>query len=370
MSQPKVLFTASSYSHLHTFHRPYLRDFRERGWVVHAACGGGEKPLPEAHRVIFLPFEKKMSSPANFKAQRQLAQLMAEEGYDLIVTHTSLAAFFTRRAAAQLRKRPPLVNMAHGYLFDDSTPALKKSLLLTAECFTAQQTDLLLTMNAWDFRTALQGHLGRRVELIPGIGVDFARLDRVPEDAREALRRRLEITNSDILLLYAAEFSKRKSQETLIRALSQLPEQVKLALPGSGALLEDCRTLARKLGVEQRIRFPGFVTDMPLWYAAADIAVTSARTEGLPFNVMESMYCGLPVVASRVKGHTDLVEDGVTGLLYPYGNADACAAAIRRMAEDPALAAAMGAAGRVAVGRYGIDAVQPLVMEQYLSVLK
>ena len=55
----RVLFTASSYSHIAHFHRPYLRAFQERGWEVHVACGGAALPLPEADRVFFVPFEKK-----------------------------------------------------------------------------------------------------------------------------------------------------------------------------------------------------------------------------------------------------------------------------------------------------------------------
>ena len=69
---PKVLFTASTYGHLAAFHRPYLQAFRDMGWQVHTAAGGQLRPLPEADRTVLLPFEKKMTAPANFAAQRQL----------------------------------------------------------------------------------------------------------------------------------------------------------------------------------------------------------------------------------------------------------------------------------------------------------
>lgn len=366
---PKVLFTASTYGHLAAFHRPYLQAFRDMGWQVHTAAGGALCPLPEASRRVLLPFEKEMTSPANFAAQRQLRSLMEQQSYDLVCTHTSLAAFFTRRAAAGLKNPPPLVNVAHGYLFDDSTPAPKKAVLLAAERLTAPQTDLLLTMNRYDYDQAVRRRLGRRVVNIPGIGVDFAPLD-VPTPAdRAALRARLNITESDILLVYAAEFSSRKHQSTLIDALALLPDRVKLCLPGSGALLEDCMAQARQLGVADRVRFPGYVTDMPLWYASADGAVTSARSEGLPFNVMESMYCGLPVVATAVKGHTDLIDHGRTGLLYPFGDAGACAARIRQLLEEPGLAAALGDAARASMVPYRLSEVLPQVMDLYCSVL-
>ena len=366
---PKVLFTASTYGHLAAFHRPYLQAFRDMGWQVHTAAGGELRPLPEASWCGSLPFEKKMTAPANFAAQRQLRELMEQQAYDLICTHTSLAAFFTRRAAAGLSHRPPLVNMAHGYLFDDSTPPLKKTVLLAAERLTAPQTDLLLTMNRYDYDEAVRRRLGRRMVNIPGVGVNFSPLDAPTPADRIALRRRLDITESDFLLIYAAEFSSRKHQSTLIDALSLLPDRVKLCLAGSGALLEDCKAQAHCLGVADRVRFPGFVSDMPVWYAAADGAVTSSRSEGLPFNVMESMYCGLPVVATAVKGHTDLIDHGRTGLLYPFGDAEGCAARIRRLLEEPGLAAALGEAARASMAPYSLPEVLPRVMELYCSVL-
>ena len=363
-----VLFTASTYSHIRSFHIPYLCALQQDGWEVHIACGG---PIPSdspADRSFPIPFEKRMSSPSNFRAQRTLRELMKEHQYQLVITHTSLAAFFTRRAAASLSSRPPVINMVHGYLFDDSTPALKRSVLLAAEKLTAPQTDLLLTMNSYDLQAAGKYRLGARVETVPGIGVDFSRLER-PADGRGLPRSAYGLHPDDYVLLYAAEFSARKNQEMLIRALPGLPRQVKLLLPGQGALLEQCQTLADALGVSDRAIFPGFIPDMAPLYALADAAVSSSRSEGLPFNIMEAMYTRLPVVASRVKGHTDLITEEQTGLLYPYGDIAAFQTQVHRLLDDPDLGPALGLAAHEAVLPYGLERVLPQVMEKYRSLL-
>ena len=366
----KVLFTASTYSHIVNFHLPYLRKFREEGWTVHAACGGRSMPIPDVERVIELPFEKSMRSPNNFKAVLLLRDEIRRGGYDLIVTHTSLAAFFTRLALWGLEERPQVANMVHGYLFDDETPWLKRSLLLGAERWMAGNTDLVLTMNRWDYETAKKNQLGQKVVLIPGVGVDFSRFDHVPPDSRERLRKKHGIPADAFVLIYAAEFSVRKSQNIIIRAMKRLPNKVWLVLAGEGILREDCQQLVRTLGLEERVLFPGQVRDIPAWYAMADAAVSASRSEGLPFNIMEAMYAGLPVAASDVKGHTDLIEDEVTGLLYPYGDARACAEQIQRLIESERLRQELVQNAKADVERYGLDRVLPVVWEQYNGLVK
>ncbi len=367
---PKVLFTASTWSHIRNFHLPYLEAFRDLGWEVHAAAGGQPPELPFAGRAVALPFEKKLTAPSNFKAASTLRALIKQERYNLVLTHTSLAAFFTRLAVKGLRARPRVVNMVHGYLFDDRTPFLKKQLLLGAERLTAPVTDLVLVMNDWDLACAKRLRLGARVAYVPGVGVDFSRLDgalAMDDSTRRAARRALGAPEDCFLLVYAAEFSARKSQDVLIRAMADVPEGAVLALAGQGAELECCRALARELGVEGRVLFPGYVTDLASFCGAADAAVSSSRSEGLPFNIMEAMYARLPVAASAVKGHTDLVSDGETGLLYPYGDARGCAGAIARLMGDADLCKRLGAAGTALVRKYALDAVRPAVMAQYLD---
>ena len=246
----KLLMTASTYSHIRSFHLPYLWKFQQLGWETHIGSSGIPDELPACvDRAIALPFEKKMTAPANFQAARILRDRIKSERYDLIVTHTALAAFFTRLAVKGLKNRPQIVNVVHGYLFDDETPFLKRSVLLTAEHFTAPETDLLLTMNDWDDHAAKRYRLGKQIEKIPGIGVDFSRLDAATAADGAALRDTLGIPAGAFVLIYPAEFSARKSQLVLIEAMALLPERTVLVLPGSGALLEQCKARAQQLGL-------------------------------------------------------------------------------------------------------------------------
>lgn len=366
--EKKLLYAASTRSHLLHFHLPYLRALHEEGWIVHAAFGGPEEEVPWTQRSISIPLEKRMTAPSNFRAAVLVRRVVRQEGYDAIIVHTALAAFFIRLALLGLKKRPSVINMVHGYLFDRRTNPLKRLLLLTAERITAPVTDLLLTMNAWDHETAVRCRLGSQIVHIPGVGVDFARLDCSRQRVRSDMRRRLNLSEDAVVLLYPAEFSTRKSQHVLLRALTLLPANFVLALPGSGARLEECKALAASLGVARQVIFPGYVADMAPWYAAADLAVSASRSEGLPFNIMEAMYCALPVVASDVKGHCDLISHGQNGLIYPYGDWNTCAQQILRLARDPDLACSLARQAQKDVQSYALEQVFPQVMAAYRTV--
>ena len=363
----KILIVASTWGHIRSFHLPYLRELKDRGWEVHVACRDLPREPEHTDAGLEIPLKKTMWAGANFRASRLLRKDIRREKYARIITHTSLAAFFTRLAVLGMRKRPRVVNVVHGYLFDGDTPWLKRRLLLRAERIAAPVTDLVLTMNGWDEELAKDRRLGKRTGRIPGMGVDFARLDGAPPEAGAELRRELGIPEDAFVLLYPAEFSPRKSQSVLIRAMESLPEQAVLVLCGDGEELERAKALAERLGLGDRVRFPGRVEDMPRWYRMADAAVTASRSEGLPFNVMEAMHLALPVAASDVKGNNDLIREGETGLLYPYGDAAACAAAIGRLMDSPELRQQLGERAREEAEQYALDKVLPIVLDAILE---
>ena len=360
---------ASTFAHIRSFHLPYLAAFAARGDTVDVAAGGEALPLPHAAQCISLPFEKRITAPGNFAAQGRLRKLMWSEHYDLVIVHTSLAAYFTRRAALSLRsKRPPVINVVHGYLFDQETPFAKRELLLSAERQCARATDLLLTMNRFDDDLARRYRLSRHIEKIPGMGVPFSALEADP-GARTALRDALRIPPNALCALYAAEFSDRKRHTLLLTALRKTPSDLYLLLAGSGAELALCRRYAVELGIGSRVRFLGQRRDMPKIYASADMAVSTSRSEGLPFFIMEAMHCRLPVAASAVKGHSDLIDDGESGLLFTQDSPEACARALTRLCESHALRARLSENAHERASDYDLARVLPQVMAQYTSLL-
>src|SRR5206468_12053710 len=110
----------------------------------------------------------------------------------------------------------------------------------------------------------------------------------------------------------------------------------------------------QRLGVAQQVMFRGKVAphELQASYARAAVCVlpsvldTRGDTEGLGVVLLEAMNHGTPVIASRVGGIPDIVEDGVSGLLVPPGDADALATAVRRVRAGPSLARRFGDAGR------------------------
>jgi glycosyltransferase involved in cell wall biosynthesis len=113
----------------------------------------------------------------------------------------------------------------------------------------------------------------------------------------------------------------------------------------------ELRVYASERGVDDLVTFEGFRADVPQVMADLDVFVLPSLWEGFGLVLVEAMAAGRPVVASAVGPISEIVVDGVTGLLVPPGDPDALAEAIVRLLQDPELAAALGRAGRARVER-------------------
>ena len=368
----KVLYAASTFGHLRSFHLPYIEALRADGFDVTLLAGGDPVAagMPQGVRCIPADFVKSMPSPRNFAVAREVSRLQLRERFDIVLTHTSLAAFFVRLGilgAVRRDKgaRPRVVNTVHGYLFDAETPILRRAALLAAERLCAGVTDQIVVMNCQDAIIAREHRLCRgRVVETPGMGVVLDGLHPASACERASARCALGIPEDALVCLCVAEFSRRKNQRLLIEALPNLPERVVLALPGRGSEQQTCLDLARELGVEGRVAMPGHLdaAGLALWRAASDVCVSASRYEGLPFHVVEAFACGLPAVLSRVKGHVDLVDPGVNGLLFNQGDAAGFCSCVERLLADPALLAEMGEHAVATSARYSLSRVfEPLL---------
>jgi glycosyltransferase involved in cell wall biosynthesis len=151
-------------------------------------------------------------------------------------------------------------------------------------------------------------------------------------------------------LLFVGRLSPEKSLPVVLAALATLPKSVSwsFTIAGDGPQRPHLETEAARLGLTPRVQFTGWVARDRLLphYQAADLFVFASTDEGMPNTVLEAMACGLPVIATRIAGCEDLVEEGATGLLVPPGNPEALAQAIALLAADPARRTAMAAAAR------------------------
>lgn len=179
----------------------------------------------------------------------------------------------------------------------------------------------------------------------------------LPEDPPEPPSRPVS-TAGPAELLFAGRLVERKGVHVLLEALARLPASLaRLSVVGEGAMRASLEARARELGVADRVTFHGFVPgdELARRFAGCDVfvlpAVIDAKgdVEGLGVVLVEALSYGRPVVASRAGGIVDIVRHEETGLLVPPGEPGALADALRRLLEDPALAAELAERGRAHV---------------------
>jgi colanic acid/amylovoran biosynthesis glycosyltransferase len=170
---------------------------------------------------------------------------------------------------------------------------------------------------------------------------------------RERFRatERPERLAAEVRVLCVARLVAHKGHAVLLRALARLRDDglpLRATVAGDGPERDSVERLARELGLDSLVEFTGAVSqdDLPGLYAAADIFCLPTLAEAVGVVNMEAMATGLPVVSSGLMGVPELVEDGVTGLLVTPGREGELAAALRRLAEEPALRRRLGEAGR------------------------
>ena len=220
--------------------------------------------------------------------------------------------------------------------------------------------------------------------------------------AREELRRRWGVEEGEVVFLAVANLRPVKGHRYLLEALAKLDDRVapsgepgevgvektlppqpenvrqggadgfrfRAVLVGEGELRGELEETARRLGLQDRVIFAGAESDVRPYLEAADVFVLPSLWEGFPVSIMEALARGLPVVATRVGGVPELLEEGVTGKLVPPGDPLALARALGELARDPVARRRMGEAGRRAVSDLTVERMCREVERVYLRLLE
>jgi len=326
----------------------------------------------QVHVAQGVPYPLFKSTPHDLAITSAILDLHRMEGLDILHAHYALphavSAYLARAAALKdrgPRPAPLLVTTLHG---TDIT------LVGNAPSY-APLTQFVLSES--DAVTAVSKDLARRtreqfcpdsydpcsIHVIP----NFVDLETFNPDAAGGC-----IGNGTFHAVHVSNFRPVKRVQWLIRAFAIASEgtSAQLTLVGDGPDQEECRELVRGFGLGERVRFLGERDALPELLAPANVLLLASSEESFGLSALEAMACGTPVVATRVGGLPEVVEDGVTGLLADPEDLDDLALKLKMLMSDRVLAQDMGlAARRVAEERYARATITQQYEDLYRRVI-
>ncbi len=354
----RALMIASMASMLDNFNRDNIELLNQEGYEITLAANfkTEDSNSPErvkrfkhnmeekGFRIIHIDFTRKIS---NWKGQirsfRQVKQL-AEEEFDLVHCHSPICAAMTRLAFRKKRRSGvKIIYTAHGFHFFKGAPWINWLIYFPVEWVCAHFTDVLLTINFEDHKRANKWFKAKKVEYIPGIGIDTEKFQKRKFVGRKEKREALGIKEKDTMLLSVGELNSNKNHQVVIRAVAGLKNKMlHYVVAGQGGLFSDLRALAEQLQIADQVHLIGFQEDVASLYQCADLYLLPSKREGLNISLLEAMSSGLPCVVSKIRGNVDLVAEGEGGFLIGSEEVTAWAEGINKLVSSPELRERMG----------------------------
>lgn len=324
----KVLMLASVASMIDQFNMQNIAILQEQGYEVHVAANFEQgstssnerveqfkKELKEKDISYFqIDFSRNVSNiPQNIKAYKQIKKLLKDNKYEFIHCHSPIGGVCGRLAAKVTNTK--VIYTAHGFHFYKGSPKLNWIIYYPIEKVLSHITDVLITINKEDYELAKKSMKAKRVEYVPGVGVDTNKFDEVIIDKNKK-RKELGLSKDNIVLLSVGELNKNKNHEVIIRALAKLNNpNIHYIIAGRGNLESYLDELSKELNIEKQVHLLGFRTDISELYSISDIFCFPSYREGLSVALMEAMASGLPVICSKIRGNIDLIIDKKGGYL-------------------------------------------------------
>lgn len=293
----------------------------------------------------------------------RLRRLLQSQGFQVVHSNNYSAWLYACVASRGLRR------LTHVHTEHSGVDSFRRR--YTAERWLSRFTThvVAVSKHVHDVMIDEIGISPQRVRLIYN-GVDTTRFCPSPQ-GRESMRRNLQIPPDVVVIGIVARLARIKNHEILIRAYAKLHaapgKKTRLVIVGDGPERAGLEEMSRQFGISADVLFLGERRDTPELLNAFDIYILPSLSEGMNLTLLEAMGAGLPVVASRVGGNVEIVEDGNTGYLFPSGNVDALSELFGRLVSEPERRARMGQSGRERVLRQ-FD--QRAMMQHYLSLYR
>ena len=347
----KVLIIATVGGFLQKFEMGNVRILQEMGYEVHYAAN----PEMSIYRfdqtklsgagVKIHPMDIRKSPLAvlhHRKAVQNLTDLIRREKIDLIHCHTPVGGYLGRQAGKKCgRPGIKVIYTSHGFHFYKGAPPVRSAVFRMIERKLAAGTDIIITVNNEDFKSACGFRLkpGGAVYRIPGVGLDTESFCPPGTQERSTCRKRLGIPEDAFFLLSVGELNRNKNHRIMIRAIHKLKAaengglKIFYGICGDGPGRRALEKEIRKLDLERQVVLYGYCDPVRDYLAGADAFAFPSRREGLGMAALEALSMGIPVLAAANRGTREYIDPGKNGYLFSWRDAAAFAGGIRRLAE-------------------------------------
>jgi glycosyltransferase involved in cell wall biosynthesis len=286
----------------------------------------------------------------------RLARDLRQQHVDVIHAHLFEPSVIGLPAA--LLARTPLRVMTRHYSDYHTRIEKRWHVRLDQLCTRLSHRVIAVSSHTRDHMVSVEGAPAGKIDVVLN-GIDFDRVRLSSPEAPARLRAEFGAAERHLLLI-VARLHPEKGYEHLFAALPGIEARTGrrplLLVAGTGALEASYSRLVGDLGVTDRVRFLGFRRDVPDLMAAADLLVLPSVAEAFGLVLAEALFLGVPVVATRVGGIPEIVDDGQDGVLVPPADSAALAEATAALLRDPDRRHRLGAAGRVKVlERFGFE---------------
>lgn len=299
-------------------------------------------------------------------------RLLRREKPDIVHTHTAKAGT-VGRIAAWLAGVPIVIHTFHGHVLHGYFGRFKTGFFRAIERFLARRCHKIIAVSERVRQDLLKYGVGDedKVVRIP-LGLELEAFRHPAPDARDSLRREWGLPDGAFAVGMIARMVPIKRHEDLFRAIPAVLEKhpdTWFIIVGDGERRQELETLAQELGITHRLVFTGFRDDRPDVYSALDLVALTSGNEGLPVAVIEALSSGKPVVATRVGGVPELIEDGVSGFIAEPYDVESISQAFLRALESPERTRGMGLnAQDLTIQRYSIARLIDDLQHLYLDL--
>jgi glycosyltransferase involved in cell wall biosynthesis len=274
--------------------------------------------------------------PFDLRVWKPVKNWIREEGFDLVHAHGTRANSNILWAARSLGI--PVVYTVHGWSFHQDQHPLVRRIRVLGEKYLTARSSLNISVSASN-RQSGKNFIKSFDSVVVNNGIDNKKFD--PRGHYKDVRAELGIPATAVLVLFIARFTAHKQPLSLLDAfIKALPDSpgMHLLMVGEGDQQARAMEMVKELGLGHSVHFQSFRQDVPDVLAAAEIFVLPSLWEGLPIGLLEAMAMGKAVIASNVDGTSEIVENGVNGLLIPTdGLVGHLTQALVRLSKDPGL---------------------------------